>query len=108
MKTLLFLLFPCICFVQITQRDTIVDIGGTLYLQHIITSSELLVDTLKIRARIDEIDKTIIELQAEREKKVALISDFEEKKSDFILRQPKKRNTKAKKQPATLPKQKKN
>lgn len=70
MKTLFFLFIPFLSFSQtITQRDTVVDIGGTLYLQHIITTSELLVDTFAIRARIDEIDKTIIILQDEREKK---------------------------------------
>jgi len=101
MKTLLFLLIPFLAFSQtITQRDTVVDIGGVLYLQHIVTTSELLVDTFAIRARIDEIDKTIVILESEKTKKMQLIGDFEELKPLEAL----KRTTR---QPATKPKKKK-
>ena len=80
MKIAFFLLIPFLSFSQITQRDTVVIIGGTLYLQHIVTTTELLVDTFAIRARINEIDAQVAGLQAEKEKKKALIADFEEKK----------------------------
>ena len=96
MKILFFLLIPFLSFSQITQRDTVVSIGGTLYLQHIVTTTELLVDTFAIRARIDEIDKTVLALQAERAKKVALIGDFEELKPMEMLKQPARKPKKKK------------
>lgn len=100
MKTLFFLLIPFLSFSQtVTQRDTIVDIGGILYLQHIVTTSEVLVDTFAIRARIDEIDKAIQTLQSEKAKKASLIGDFEDLKPLKALR----RTTR---QPATKPKSK--
>ena len=99
MKILFFLLIPFLSFSQITQRDTVVSVGGTLYLQHIVTTTELLVDTFAIRARIDEIDLQIAGLQAERAKKVALIGDFEELKPMGFMQ--------TKKQPARKPKRKK-
>ena len=100
MKTLLFLLIPFLSFSQITQRDTVVSIGGTLYLQHIVTTSELLVDTFAIRARINEIDATISALSSEKEKKKSLISDFEEMKPLEAFKSTKKpaRKPKTKKQ----------
>jgi len=112
MKVAFFLLIPFFGFSQITQRDTVVSIGGTLYLQHIVTTSELLVDTFAIRARIDEIDKSIIVLQDEREKKVALIGDFEDLKPLGFIESPAKvtlpvQPVPTKKQPARKPKKKK-
>jgi len=100
MKIAFFLLIPFLSFSQITQRDTIVDIGGTLYLQHIVTTTELLVDTFAIRARINEIDAQVSLLNAEKEKKKKLISDFEEMKPLGVM----KRTTK---KPARKPKTKK-
>jgi hypothetical protein len=97
MKTLFFLLIPFLGFSQITQRDTVVSIGGTLYLQHIVTTSELLVDTFAIRARINEIDATISALSAEKEKKKSLISDFEEMKPLEAFKSTKKPARKPKK-----------
>lgn len=106
MRILFFILIPFFGFAQITQRDTVVDIGGTLYLQHIVTTSELLVDTFAIRARIDEIDAIIIELQGEREKKVALIGDFKELKPlGFMQKQGSAKP--GNKKPARKPKTKK-
>ncbi len=101
MKIAFFLLIPFLSFSQITQRDTVVSIGGTLYLQHIVTTTELLVDTFAIRARINEIDAQVAGLQAEKEKKKALIADFEEKKPASI------KPLTPKKQPARKPKNKK-
>ena len=100
MKTLFFLLIPFLSFSQITQRDTVVSVGGTLYLQHIVTTTELLVDTFAIRARINEIDAQVSLLNAEKEKKKGLIADFEEMKPLGVM----KRTTK---QPARKPKKKK-
>ena len=100
MKIAFFLLIPFLSFSQITQRDTVVSVGGTLYLQHIVTTTELLVDTFAIRARINEIDAQVYLLNAEKEKKKGLIADFEEMKPLVVM----KRTTK---QPATKPKKKK-
>ena len=80
MKTLFFLLIPFLSFSQITQKDTIVDIGGTLYLQRDTIISEPVLDTLALRARINEIDAQISLLNIEREKKKSLIAAFEELK----------------------------
>ncbi len=100
MKTLFFLLIPFLSFSQITQKDTIVDIGGTLFLQRHIITSEIVLDTFGLRARINEIDAQIALLNIEREKKKSLIAAFEELKPLGAM----KRTTK---QPATKPKKKK-
>ena len=100
MKIAFFLLIPFLSFSQITQRDTVVSVGGTLYLQHIVTTTELLVDTFAIRARINEIDAQVSLLNAEKEKKKSLIAAFEELKPLGAM----KRTTK---QPARKPKKKK-
>ncbi len=100
MKILLFLLIPFLSFSQITQKDTIVDIGGTLFLQRHIITSEIVLDTFGLRARINEIDAQIALLNIEREKKKSLIAAFEELKPLGAM----KRTTK---QPATKPKKKK-
>jgi len=100
MKTLFFLLIPFLSFSQITQKDTIVDVGGTLYLQRYTIISEPVLDTLALRARINEIDAQISLLNIEKEKKKSLIAAFEELKPLGAM----KRTTK---QPARKPKTKK-
>lgn len=100
MKILFFLLIPFLSFSQITQKDTIVDIGGTLFLQRHIITSEIVLDTFGLRARINEIDAQIALLNIEREKKKSLIATFEELKPLGAM----KRTTK---QPARKPKKKK-
>ena len=100
MKIAFFLLIPFLSFSQITQRDTVVSIGGTLYLQRYTIISEPVLDTLALRARINEIDAQISLLSAEKEKKKSLIAAFEEFKPLGVM----KRTTK---QPASKPKKKK-
>ena len=100
MKIAFFLLIPFLSFSQITQRDTVVSIGGTLYLQRYTIISEPVLDTLALRARINEIDAQISLLSAEKEKKKSLIAAFEELKPLGVM----KRTTK---QPANKPKKKK-
>lgn len=81
MKTLLFLLIPFLSFSQtITQKDTIVSVGETLYLQRYTIISEPVLDTLGLRARINEIDAQISLLNIEKEKKKSLIAAFESNK----------------------------
>ena len=95
----------------VTQKDTIVDIGGTLFLQHYIITSEPVTDTFGLRARINEIDALISVLQDERAKNVALIGDFEELKPLGFIESPAKVTLPIqptpKKQPARKPKKKK-
>jgi hypothetical protein len=100
MKIAFFLLIPFLSFSQITQRDTVVSIGGTLYLQRYTIISEPVLDTLALRARINEIDAQISLLNIEKEKKKSLIAAFEELKPLGAM----KRTTK---QPARKPKKKK-
>ncbi len=111
MKTLFFLLIPFLSFSQITQKDTIVDIGGTLFLQRHIITSEIVLDTFGLRARINEIDAQISLLNTEREKKKSLIAAFEELKPLGFIESPEKVTLPVqptpKKQPARKPKKKK-
>ena len=112
MKTLFFLLIPFLSFSQITQRDTIVDVGGTLYLQRYTIISEVVLDTFGLRARINEIDAQISLLNIEREKKKSLIAAFEELKPLGFIESPEKvtlpvQSEKPTKQPARKPKKKK-
>ena len=111
MKTLFFLLIPFLSFSQITQKDTIVDVGGTLYLQRHVITSEVVLDTFGLRARINEIDAQISLLNIEREKKKSLIAAFEELKPLGFIESPAKVTLPVqptpKKQPARKPKKKK-
>ncbi len=111
MKTLFFLLIPFLSFSQIKQKDTIVDVGGTLYLQRHVITSEVVLDTFGLRARINEIDAQISLLNIEREKKKSLIAAFEELKPLGFIESPAKVTLPVQptptKQPARKPKKKK-
>lgn len=104
MRTLFFILIPFFSFAQnaITVRDTVVDIAGVTYKQRIVTTSEVLNDTLSLRARITEIDSTISALNNERKLVVSQLDDFKLIKGLSIQRvkQParKPRTAKTKKQ----------
>lgn len=78
MRTLFFILIPFFSFSQnaITVRDTVVDVDGITYKQRIVTTSEVLNDTLSLRARITEIDSTISALNSERKLVISQLDDF--------------------------------
>lgn len=111
MRTRFFILIPLVAFFAttctaqnaITVRDTVVDIGGVTYKQRIVTTSEVLNDTLSLRARLNEIDSTISNLRGERKLVVSQLEDFKLIKGLSIQqsKQP------AKKQPARKPKKSK-